>query len=222
MTELALTFPHLPPDDPANTPCPQCNQLHIMSAGRPSCTAHAKTNGGAPCGQPRMDGQRVCRKHGGKTSQARRMATRRIALEQVKHELDALGGSLDVDPAEALVAMVRKAAWNVAYLETLLEPTEDGRPRVSQWTEGGEKPSVQVSLYNEERDRLARYSKLALDAGVSERLVRLAEDQGRVVIGLLEAAFAELELTGEQRGRVPAVMARVLELQSGSAREVPG
>lgn len=215
MTPPALTFPHLPPDDPANTPCNRCGELHLTSSGQPSCTAHAKTAGKGPCGAYRMHGQRVCKKHGGLSGQAQAGARRRIALEQAKAELDALGGALDVDPAEALLAMVRKAAWNVCYLETLLQPEGDGdAPSLVTWSEQGGKPHPHVQLYNEERDRLARFSKLALDAGVSERLVRLAEDQGRVVIQLVEAAFQELGLTEEQRQRVPVVMGRLIELQA--------
>ena len=50
-----------------------------------------------------------------------------------------------------------------------------------------EKPSVWVELYQEERRMLARVCKMALDAGVAERHVRVAEAQGELFASTIKA-----------------------------------
>lgn len=47
------------------------------------------------------------------------------------------------------------------------------------------KPHVLIVMLGEWTDRLAKFSKLALDAGVAEREVRLHEEQGRLVVAVL-------------------------------------
>jgi hypothetical protein len=65
-------------------------------------------------------------------------------------------------------------------------------------------------LWSEERDRLARYSKAALDAGVAERAVRLAERTGAVIAETLERVFGdpELALTRKQYRKLPELLVR--------------
>jgi len=73
-------------------------------------------------------------------------------------------------------------------------------------------PHVLVRMYNEERERLVRFSKACIDAGVSERLVRLAEKQGELLVGVIHAVLAdkELALTAEQKEVGKSVIARQL------------
>jgi hypothetical protein len=73
-----------------------------------------------------------------------------------------------------------------------------------------EKPSVWVELYQEERRMLARVCKMALDAGVNERAVRVAEQQGELLAGVIKAILEDLELTKEQRQSAPGVVRRHL------------
>ena len=98
----------------------------------------------------------------------------------------------DIDPAQALLEEVQRTAGHVAWLE---QTVRDLDPGALVWgvTEVAEKssaddvstdvteaarPSVWLELYHRERTHLVRVSKAALDAGISERLVRLAEQQG--------------------------------------------
>lgn len=69
-----------------------------------------------------------------------------------------------------------------------------------------------VDLESQERDRCARFAKLALDAGIAERQVRLAEAQGVLIANVLRAVFAdaELDLTEAQRSAVVGVARRHL------------
>jgi hypothetical protein len=70
-----------------------------------------------------------------------------------------------------------------------------------------------VKLYQEERDRLVRVAKAAIDAGVEERQVRLAEGQARQLAQVDPSGPDEPGLrpggrAGPQRGAVPADIGR--------------
>lgn len=63
-------------------------------------------------------------------------------------------------------------------------------------------------LEAEERDRLARLCKLALDAGIAERQVRIAESQGALVAGVVRSILGDLGLTADQWALVGTVVPR--------------
>lgn len=65
-------------------------------------------------------------------------------------------------------------------------------------------------LYREERSHLARVAKMAIDAGVANRLVSLAEDQGRILASAIRAVLKALDLNPEQASRVPYVVPPIL------------
>jgi hypothetical protein len=79
-----------------------------------------------------------------------------------------------------------------------------------------------VRLYGEERDRLLKMCDLAARLGVSERLVTLAEVQTKIMLEAMNRALDALELTAEQRRRVPDVMAGLLRGMATEGRpELP-
>lgn len=182
---------------------------------RPKC-AGRKTNG-EPCGNYPMKGGTVCRKHGGGAPQVRAAAKRRLALAEATAELDRLGRVADVEPAEAMLAMVQEAAANVAVFRLLVQGLrlevdhelaavdEDGVPlnatglgaglavRTGSMTKPAEvEVHVWVRMYDAERERLVKWAKACRDAGVDERLVQLAERQVDVVERILAATSAGL------------------------------
>lgn len=65
-------------------------------------------------------------------------------------------------------------------------------------------------LYREERGHLARVAKMALDAGVAQRLVSLAEDQGRILATALRVVLQALHLSEEQQAMIPLIVPPVL------------
>jgi hypothetical protein len=69
---------------------------------------------------------------------------------------------------------------------------------------------VYQGLYGSWLDRAAKHAKLALDAGVAERQVRLAEQQGEIVAGAIKAMLEGLGLSKEQQKRAPALVRQVL------------
>ena len=73
-------------------------------------------------------------------------------------------------------------------------------------------PSVWIQLYQQERSHLVAVCKAAVSMGVAERAVRIAEDQGQLMAGVIMNIFndAELGLTFEQRRRLPTIARRHL------------
>lgn len=65
-------------------------------------------------------------------------------------------------------------------------------------------------LYREERAHAARVAKMALDAGVAQRLVSIAEDQGRILASALRVVLQALNLSPDQQALVPHVVPKVL------------
>lgn len=65
-------------------------------------------------------------------------------------------------------------------------------------------------LYREERGHLARVAKMAIDAGVAQRLVSIAEDQGRILASAIRAVLQALQLTPEQANAVPHIVPPIL------------
>ena len=185
------------------------------------CSAMTKASGGTErCTQPRIHGTTVCRMHGGAARQVRRRAAANVARDRALAEARRLGGSLDVDPHEVLLAQVREAAANVEVLRgyvagLAVDLADDGtaiavpEQRI-EWDKGGThvdaKVHVLVAMYNDERDRLVRFSKLAIDAGVAERQVRVAEQQaqrlGQAFSRALDAAAEHLTPAGREAVRV--------------------
>jgi hypothetical protein len=128
-----------------------------------------------------------------------------IAVERpmAEQRMRTYGSPIDVEPHVALLEEVRRTAGHVAWLSELVSDLlhegdgyfesidDDGkrtlRPKtgLKQIDMSGkfEKPSVWVELYQEERRMLARVCKMALDAGVAERQVALAEAQGEMLAG---------------------------------------
>lgn len=71
-----------------------------------------------------------------------------------------------------------------------------------------------VTEYQTALDRRARFAKLCIDAGIAERQVRLAEQQGRLIAQAIRGILSELGVA--DRPEVPAVVRRHLALVSAS------
>lgn len=107
-------------------------------------------------------------------------------IEEVLHELD----SSDPDSPNYLPPLT------AIHPKTGLTSFTDAR----EW----------LYLYREERGHLARVSKMCIDAGVAQRLVSIAEDQGRILASAIRAVLQALNLTPEQTALVPRIVPPVL------------
>ncbi|WP_113699708.1 hypothetical protein [Nonomuraea lactucae] len=149
-------------------------------------------------------------------------------MEQARRAVATYGLPREVDPAAALLEEVHRTAGHVAWLqEKVREIDEDDLVWgvVEEVDKGaGEftgvdvtkaaKPNVWLELYHRERAHLAKVAKDALAAGIAERQVRLAEQQGALIVGVIQRILDDLSLTAEQRARVPEVVPRHLRAVS--------
>ena len=217
------------------------NLEHAADPTRPRCAAVSKTTG-KPCGSWPVHGATVCRMHGAGSGKVKAAARRRVArdaaLAEGRKVIERLGGSIDIDPGEALVGQVREAAANVEVLRAAVAALDPGRGLVSaaptailaadgDLTEGiygpdhqGDgKPHVLVTMYSDERDRLVKYAKLALDSGIAERVVRMAEQQAQVMARAFAETFDVLaaEMSPELVRKAQKVLAERLRASVGAS-----
>lgn len=178
-------------------------------ATKRQCRATSTTTG-EQCKRAAIKGGVVCHMHGGAAPQVKAAAKRRLALEEARQIVSelSLGTEVETTPEEAILAQVWEAAGNVAVLRGLVEQLEvqfgkDGIAGLTgnekKWNEAA--PHIFVTMYGEERDRLVRVSKIAAEIGLSERMVRIVEQQAELMVRVFSAALDDDEwgLTREQR-----------------------
>jgi len=81
-------------------------------------------------------------------------------------------------------------------------------------------PHHWLKLQRDVMNDVARYAKLAADAGVAEREQQLAESQTEIVADLLEKVVGSLDLTSEQREELGPSIRRHLSLVEDDAQDV--
>lgn len=163
----------------------------------------------------------ACSRHGGGTPSANLAAARAMAAK-------VMGTPVDVSPHEALLYCVQITAAAVIYcndmigelVTALATPTivtdrewsggEEGGGFSTQVVTRDKEMNIWIRVRDEYVDRLAKFAKMAIDAGVEERLVRIAEKTAEFMRPVLQAIFDELELTAEQRERAPDILRRHL------------
>jgi hypothetical protein len=192
---------------------------------------------GKTCGQPAglgtvHYGYGTCKWHGGCLPNHIAAAAKEEAMVYV---MSVMGPAIDIDPMEALLTCVRITAGEVAYAtikiedltedEALITPVE----HVSHDATGGEKAEsyeeektsnvAQLNIWIATRascmDRLARYSKMALDAGIEAKKVALAEMAGDGLAAMLQEVLGALELTADQERKAPGVVRNALRKLEG-------
>jgi hypothetical protein len=150
--------------------------------------------------------------------------------EAAKQAVAAYGLPVDVDPREALLQEVHRTAGHVAWLAELVagldhggvgyrrEDTEDGGvvyvplSGLKQLSRDGkfEKPSVWLEIYTQERRHLREVCRDAIGAGIEERRVELAEQQGAMLVSVIRAILGDLHLSPEQTAMISEVVPRRL------------
>lgn len=171
-----------------------------------------------------MKGQLVCESHGGRAPQTRAAADRRQAEEKAREALETYGRPIDTTPTEALLEEVRWTAGHVAWLrervreleqQTLtwgvtekVDKTAGEFPGVD--TTHGATPNVWLDLYQRERKHLVDVCKASIAAGIEERRVQLAEQQGNLLAEVIRKILGELDLSPQQQEKVPEVVPRHL------------
>ena len=158
-----------------------------------------------------------CYLHGGSTETHNKAAQ----VELARRACDRLGIPIEVSPVEAILNAVYESAGNVEFYRSLVaqlpvHPEDDeivgvndkGSPiykrgeagiygrtyHVSGIPTGEAKKNILVQMYDEERDRLAKYVHEAVTLGIEERRVQLEENRAVEVFRAVTLAFAAMGL----------------------------
>jgi hypothetical protein len=176
-----------PTDDEPMETCAKCGEIHEL------CRGHNARK--EPCGKHPMRGQQVCRNHGGRSPQALKAADRRIAERDAVAALESFGVPIVVDHQTALLEELHRTAGAVAWLSAIvadLDRDDLVYGKVREKT-GGEdhgttkeaRPNVWYQLWMDQRKHLVDVARECGRAGIEERRVRLAEEQGRMLAGVI-------------------------------------
>lgn len=187
------------PAPPSKGPCPTCD--------RPRC--NGTTSAGGRCRKQPIKGATVCRTHGGSAPQVLAKAEQRLLARQALVAAEAFGLPREVDPHSALLEELHRCAGAVQWLGAIVADLDKdevvwGKTRHS--TGGPDagitheaRPNAFVSLWQAERDRLAKVAKTCVDVGIEERRVRLAESAGQQLAAVIRSVLDRLELSDGQR-----------------------
>lgn len=180
----------------------------VMST--PLCDAR-KTDGSGTCQHQAgwgtdHPGHGRCKFHGGASPSGRKHAR----TQQARQAVDRYGLPREIDPHDALLEEVHRAAGAVSWLGQIVAVLHDDKGDLVESTMFGEQPSVWLKLYQQEREQLRRVAKTAIDAGIAERQVRLAEQQGELIAQVIRGVLEDLGVA--DRPEVPQIVRRRLEL----------
>jgi hypothetical protein len=122
-----------------------------------------------------------CKYHAGSTTNGRKHAARQsIALEAVK-----LGISVEMEPDDLMLNTVYLAAGALAFATHRASMIEEGQYDT-------EEARIAQARLADAMDRSARIAKAAMDAGISDRRIRLAQRWGESIAGVIEDAMREM------------------------------
>lgn len=164
-----------------------------------------------------------CRLHGGMTAAGKKHGARLMGREVLK--ATKFGGDLtitNVTAEQALIEEVRRSTAMVRWLEERIGTWQPesaqsdlgNLPRLGTQTSSG-RPTITeehawLVIYREERSHAAKVAKMCIDAGIAERMVTIAEDQGALLASAIKAVLDALHLNPRQAAQVPEIVPRIL------------
>src|SRR4051794_15800762 len=187
----------------------------------PSRWCGARTRGGRNCQHEAgwgtdHPGWGRCKMHGGNSRNGRLFAARLEALASIPPA----GGESDVEPIDALLFCVRREAARGVWLRLRLELLDPDGSAISA-------PAAELHrLEAQGTERLARFSKMALDAGVAERKVRLVARQAEALAHAFTTALDQHPIAAAmsvaERAELVRLFAAQLALLESGAGDVEG
>lgn len=166
----------------------------------PRCKAKSKRSG-KQCSMPAMDGQLVCRMHGGSAPQARRKAAERIAQAELMKAAKDDPTLVDATPAELLL----HAAHSTGRVVLMLQKQGAGRSI---------EPAT-LDLLGQWLDRMGKAASLVVSSKANELVIeqqtRIVEGQARQLVEVMNCTLNAIGLTDVQAARVPAALESALE-----------
>ena len=146
-----------------------------------------------------------CWLHGGRLPNVRKSAQHQIAREAVER----LGLRREVDSHRALLEEVWRAAGWVDWLERQIRQHDPDALATGELPEDV-RARYWLGRYDRERVRLVDASAAAIRAGVAERQVKIAEEQGRLIAEVIRGVLDDLGVS--DRPDVGKLVRRHLEL----------
>lgn len=202
------------------------------------CRAETKQRG-TPCEKPAGWGTSHvgigrCRLHGGASPNAEMAGQVWLA----RREAMVMGVPIDIEPHNAILECIRIAAGEVHYAtERIADIHPDDAvgklttvlTRPMKEEKGAEDPDrlveeirveapalhIWIQVRRQAMDRLVNYAATALKAGVDERLVQIAEQQGQLIAQAIQGVLRDLGVA--DRPEVPAIVRKHLTVIAGSA-----
>jgi hypothetical protein len=168
-----------------------------------------------------------CKHHGGNTPAGIAAAQREMQEHTLREAMVTYGLPREIEPSEALLEEIARTAGHIDWLREQIErvggervdslitgprlvKTVEGPAGRVQITEVAAAVNLWLALYQDERRHLVQVCRTALAAGVEERRVRLAEQQGNLLAQVIRSVLGDLELTPDQWSRVSEVVPRHL------------
>ncbi|MDG4791997.1 hypothetical protein O7626_39985 [Micromonospora sp. WMMD1102] len=157
-----------------------------------------------------------CKLHGGNTPDHVTHGQK----ERARQAVATFGLPRQVDPRDALLEEVYRTAGAVDWLHQQVQAlraddviwgkAEEVEKQAGEFpgTDTTSKAAVHVwvQLWQAERAHLVKVAKEAISAGIEERRVRLAEQQGALLAGAIRAILGDLDLSPEQQTRAAQVV----------------
>lgn len=182
----------------------------------------AKTRKGGTCKRPAgwgtsHVGYKTCKLHGGSMPTHVKSAQNEQALEAVqKYALP-----IKTDPHEALIDELERTAGWIAFLNEQVQAL-DSESDMLRLKGGGKDgipevvPDTWIQMLNNERAHFVHVAKTCIAVGIEERRVKIAEQQGELIAGLVRGLLEDLNIpiTDEVR---KVVRNRLTLIQGGKA-----
>jgi hypothetical protein len=151
-----------------------------------------------------------CKWHSGSTTNGNKAA--------IREQMESLATEVDIEPNEVLLRTIRLTWGAVQWCANVIGQTEYAlaAAHVDDELEADAKVKRVINLekrllalqaiYGDWIDRAAKHAKLALDAGIEERKVQLAEMEAQLVADVVKGVLDDLNLTAEQQAIAPEVV----------------
>lgn len=147
---------------------------------------------GLQCRKSAIAGATVCLAHGARAPQVRAAAARRVARAELEGEVGRLLEQMGADPVPDLIDGLLIAVEHCARMVAVYRIVAAGRGVLGVNRHGEEVADPGVVEYRNWLDQYARLTKLALDAGIDERRIRISEAQSQGLFGCIERAFKRM------------------------------
>jgi hypothetical protein len=187
----------------------------------------ARAVGGARCGAKKRDGGKCmlaagqgtthpglgkCKFHGGSAPNSVKKAAREAAV--------LLGAPKEINPLDAIIWCIKMTAGEIEFYTDQMAELEK-----TQWVEDtvmGQQMHVFARMRAEAQERLVKFSKDAIQLGLTERAVKLAEQYGNtisvLVRGILDDLMPYISYEGQQK--IPKIVRHHLLLAERGSQDL--